>query len=212
MEDGVVEDWRWLCAEPDEIEQEIIRAVSAIPDKAENWIDDRPGIKRLIEKVQSDAHVLPALQERAIREKWTKEIAFRLVQLVESLKYTTYGSRGVGGPEGPYDVIWRDMAEWETRRVSLVLECNWFMGPSDNPTMKSLANLLIARAEHRAMVCQGSDAWGTFERLVSTVESSWIKRVGDRCLLLFFDRLGRKFESYVCVAGTFNKGGRKRRR
>jgi len=65
-------------------------------------------------------------------------------------------------------------------------------------------------------VCTGPDfqmkSPAIHSRLVSTVESSGIKQVGDRCLLLFFDRLGRKFESYVHVAGTFNKGGRKRRR
>jgi hypothetical protein len=43
MGDDNVEDWR---AEPDEIEQQIIQVVSAIPEQAENWIDDRPGIKR----------------------------------------------------------------------------------------------------------------------------------------------------------------------
>jgi hypothetical protein len=79
MEDDVVEDVRGLCAEPDRIEQEIIRIVSAIPEQPENWIDDRSGIKRLIEKMRSDTNVLPALQETAIREKWTNEIAFRLV-------------------------------------------------------------------------------------------------------------------------------------
>jgi len=123
-EDDVVEDWRWLCAEPDEIEHEIIRVISAIPEQAENWIDDRSGIKRLIEKMRSDANALPALQERAIREKWTNEIAFRLVQLGKNLKYTTYGSRipGVEGRQGPYDVIWRVMDEWYTDRVPLVLD------------------------------------------------------------------------------------------
>jgi hypothetical protein len=233
MEDDVVEDVRGLCAEPDRIEQEIIRIVSAIPEQPENWIDDRSGIKRLIEKMRSDTNVLPALQETAIREKWTNEIAFRLVQLGKNLEYTTYGSSVPGVHQGPYDVIWRVMEdEWYTDRVPLVLECNWRMGPNDQPSMKSVADLLIARAEHRAVVCQGRDPWLTFEELVGTVESSGIKRAGDRYLLLFFVRHERKFSSHVYVAGTYklirdeqtgkplfwrataagNKGGRKRQR
>ena len=201
MEDDVVEDVRGLCAEPDRIEQEIIRVVSAIPEQPENWIDDRSGIKRLIEKMRSDTNVLPALQERTIREKWAKEIVSR-----ESPKYTTYGSRVPAvweDRQGPYDVIWRVMDDWCTDRVPLVLECNWWMGPSDQPSMKSVADLLIARAEHRAVVCQGRDPWLTFEELVGTVESSGIKRAGDRYLLLFFVRHERKFSSHVYVAGTY---------
>jgi hypothetical protein len=192
-----------VCAEPDGIEQEIIRVVSAIPEQADNWIDDRPGIKRVIEKMRSNAHALPALQERVIREKWTNEIALRLVQLGKSLNYSTYGSRMAGVPQGPYDVIWREMDGWATHRVYLVLESNWWMGPNDQSSMRSVVDFLIVRAEHRAVVCQGTDPQLTFEELVGTVESSRIKRAGDRYLLLFFVRHERKFKSYVYVAGTY---------
>jgi hypothetical protein len=72
-----------------------------------------------------------------------------------------------------------------------------------SPGMEVLDRLLLARADHRVMVCQGGySVRSTFDRLASTVEDCKLTRAGDRYLLLFFNKSSRRFEALVYVAGN----------
>ena len=53
-------------SDPDNIEQDIIRIVSAIPAQAENWTDDRSRIARLTDRIIHDAETA---KDFAIKEK-----------------------------------------------------------------------------------------------------------------------------------------------
>jgi hypothetical protein len=83
----------WPEGEPDKIEQEVIRVVSSIPEQAENWIDNRSSLTRLRQKwLSKDAD---ALRDQEIKEKWTKQIVVRLVELGKRLRYRVDDSHSV---------------------------------------------------------------------------------------------------------------------
>ena len=92
------------------------------------------------------------------------------------------------------------------RRASLVLEVlewmSWYMTDDDYGFGLVSDSLLLARADHRVIVCQGysGSMEDAFLSLASRVERYKMTQVGDRYLLVLFDLHTRKFESQVYVA------------
>jgi hypothetical protein len=69
---------------PDEIEQQIIGIVSAIPQQAEMNVDKRSHVTRFFHGSSSGADVL---RDDAMKERWTGEIVTRLCALGRRLGF-----------------------------------------------------------------------------------------------------------------------------
>ena len=155
-------------AEPDEIENHIIRVVSAI---GENRIDDRSRVIRFFDRWSFYAQ---ARRDDAIKERWTKQIIIDLLSLGRKLRFEVDCSPGGKWPgyrcNWMYDVVWRDLNTagdwWTTNSVPLVLSCDWFVpdcGRPGFPPTETLDKLLASRADHRVLICQSSATANTFD-------------------------------------------------
>jgi hypothetical protein len=173
----------WPVSEPDEIEREVIRVISAIPKDPKHWADSRSGLARLTGRLSSND---TELKEENIKENWTKEIVRQLVELGSRLKFRVDDSHNVTrwNENWMYDVIWRKMDSddgWtRTYSLPLVLECTWYTSRDDGyPDMRALDRMLLARADHRVMVCQSAHSGRQiFERVASTVELCGMTKPG----------------------------------
>ncbi len=197
-------DLKWPSGSPDQIEQEIISAVAEIPDQEKNWIDKRPLTARLRDRLYSLN--VEYMREKAIEELWANEIASRIATLGRRLRYDVLEPNSHWRyADWMYGVIWRD-GEEQVRNYSLVLEFSWpyETSPSEFAAISydSVGKLLLARADHRVLVCQGYDPDRTFQDLATMVQTSEITRPGDRYLLLYLNRTHKKFGASVYVAGS----------
>jgi hypothetical protein len=185
--------------EPDEIERQIIAALSSVLQEEALWVDNRSYLTRMIarRKSGSDTSTESAINE----EVWTKTIVERLSALGHRLRFTA-NDRQRGWA---YDVLWRDVNTsgdwWITNSVPLVLCCDfWISGYTDYPSFEPLDKLLIARAEHRVLICQHKYSGNVFDRFTSYVRQCEITRKRDRYLFLCYVPEDKKFHSCVFVA------------
>jgi len=179
--------------EPDEIEQQIIATVSSVLQEEALWADNRSYLARVIGKGKSGS------DDYAINEElWTKTIVARLAALGQRLRFTVDGRQR----DWMYDVLWRDTyGEWGvTTSVPLVLCCDWYVSAIDFPLIESLGKLLVARAEHRVLICQHRYAGNVFDRSISFIRQCEFTKKGDRYLFLCYQTQTKKFFSRVFVA------------
>ncbi len=205
-----------IWGEPDEIELEIIRVVTAIPEqaRAENWpTDDRMRITRLISKWRSfgsnraPVDIMAELEDRIVTDRWTKTIIDQLRQLGKQLGYIT--EPAVEPLRWMWDLAWlkRDIVYSEPRDnligLPLILECA--LG-----RRVDLDKLVTARAEHRVMIFYGELEKGLrgnphpdvlFDRFAMDVRYCGLSQAGDRYLFVCFDRKDREFKFRVFVSG-----------
>jgi hypothetical protein len=104
-----------------------------------------------------------------------------------------------------YDVLWRDLNTsgdwWITKSVPLVLCCDfWVSGYSAYPSFEPLDKLLVARAEHRVLICQHKYSGNVFGRFTSYVRQCEITKKRDRYLFLCYVPADKRFHSCVFVA------------
>jgi hypothetical protein len=151
--------------------------------------------------------IATAVSERAIAKKlgdklWTGDLILRLGELGKRLGYYVCAPQcrelenGQGG--WLYDLVWLKNNEGCLIGLPLVLETEWSSrkGYIDDDFQK----LLVARAEHRVMICQGSDPDRHFKRFIMQVRNCGLTQVGDRYLFLCFDWKDHKFKPRVFVA------------
>lgn len=186
-------------ADPDEIEQQVIAAVSSVLQDEALWWDDRSQLARITSKGKSDSDGSAA---NAINEEvWTKTIVARLLALGRSLRFTPNDhQRG-----WMFDVLWRNLNTsgdwWTTESVPLALCCGWYVsGHSGYPSTEPLDKLLIARAEHRVLICQHRYPKNVFDHFTSYVQQCEITQKKDRYLFLCYVPGDKKFHSCVFVA------------
>ena len=154
--------------EPDEIEQKIIATLSSILQEDTLWADNRSYLKRIIEKGKSGSDTSDKNVINENEEVWTKTIVDRLSALGRRLRFTTDGRQR----DWMYDVLWRDQntaGDWgTTESIPLVLCCDWYMGGRGGyPLFEPLDKLMIARAEHRVLICQHKYSGNVFDRFTS---------------------------------------------
>jgi len=102
-------------------------------------------------------------------------------------------------------VLWRDLNTsgdwWVTNSVPLVLCCDfWVSGYTNYPSFEPLDKLLVARAEHRVLMCRHRYAGSVFDRYVSYVRQCNVTKRRDRYLFLCYVPEDSKFHSCVYVA------------
>jgi hypothetical protein len=119
-------------AEPDKIEQEVIRVVSAIPDDPANWVDPRSRISRFFLGSSKAADI-----DREIKERWTKEIVIRLVKVGQRLGYKVNDSHSVTcwRENWMYDIVWRDLREATIQKLVVYLSFLSAVGTIAIPAM-----------------------------------------------------------------------------
>ncbi|WLC16295.1 hypothetical protein [Bradyrhizobium diazoefficiens] len=186
---------------PDEIEQQIIAILPSILQEPELWADNRSYLTRIMGRDKSgvDAAGYASINE----EVWIKMFIQRLSALGRRLGFTSQDydrQRGWG-----YDVLWRDLSTggdwWVTNGVPLVLCCDfWVSGHSNYPSFEPLDKLLVARAEHRVLMCRHKYAGSVFDRYTSYIRQCGITKKKDRYLLLCYVPDDQKFHSHVFAA------------
>ena len=181
---------------PDNIEQQVIATVTAVLQEDALWVDNRSYLARVMGKGKtgSDDYTID-------EEVWRKAIVERLTALGQRLRFNANGpQRG-----WMYDVLWRDLntsGDWRiTNSVPLVLCCDfWVSGYTDYPSFEPLDKLLIARAEHRVLICQHKYSENAFDRFASYIEQCEITTKRDRYLLLCYVPQEKKFKYRVFLA------------
>ncbi|HEY1748489.1 MAG TPA: hypothetical protein VGG11_17205 [Xanthobacteraceae bacterium] len=134
--------------------------------------------------------------------EWTNQLNRQLGELGVSFGYHPCGHSCVGLKNGYGEFLW-DMV-WARYRdggnlleFTLALEHEWGGGEKID---EDFEKLLFARAEHRAMIFQGSDGEAHFARLCKILDNSDYVKPGERFLLLCWWSDG--FTSCVFVKGT----------
>ncbi len=184
--------------EPDEIERKIIATLSSVLQEDALWADNRSYLTRMIGRGKSGSD---ASGENAIDEDvWKRIFVTRLAAAGRLLRYTSDGS----DRNWMYDVIWRDLNTsgdwWVTKSVPLVLCCDFYVSNfSGYSSFENLDKLMVARAEHRVLICQHKYSGNVFDRFTSYVKQSEITK-RDRYLFLCYVPADKKFHSCVFVA------------
>jgi hypothetical protein len=186
-------------AEPDEIEQQIIATLSSVLQEEALWADNRSYLTRIMGKGKSgaDAPGYDTINEQV----WTKVIVERLSALGQRLRFNADGH----GRGWMYDVLWRNLNTsgdwWITKSVPLVLCCDfWVSGYSNHPSFEPLDKLMVARAEHRVLICQHRYSGNVFDRFASYIRQCEITKKRDRYLFLCYVPTDKRFHSCVFVA------------
>jgi len=185
--------------EPDKIEQKIIDRASSILQEEALWADNRSYFTRIIGRRKSGSD---ASSENAINENlWTQTFVARFSGLGTSLRFHADNRQR----EWMYDVVWRDLNTsgdwWTTISVPLVLCCDWYRSRYPGHTsFVSLDKLLVARAEHRVLICQNTLPGNAFDNFASYIRHCNITKKRDRYLFLCYVPEEKKFKSCVFVA------------
>jgi hypothetical protein len=110
-----------------------------------------------------------------------------------------------GNREFLYDLVWLTYGDdgFRMTGVPLVLECEWGRLPDVDYDFEKL---LLARADHRVMIFQGTDPEQHFNRMIERVRHCGLTRSGDRYLLLCFDWAVRRFTPRLFVAAGDKAG------
>jgi hypothetical protein len=175
----LVEDNAPVAAEkPDDVEMEIIRIAMEVPTRAD--------------------------AEKWGNKLWTKNLIFPLGQLGKQLGYYVCAARSLELEKDQgawlYDLAWLEYSDGNKCLIGLplILESEW--SARDGYIDDDFQKLLVARAEHRVMICQGSDPDRHFKRFAKQVRNCGLTQAGDRYLLLCLDLNDHKFKFRVFIA------------
>jgi hypothetical protein len=132
--------------------------------------------------------------------QWTKTINLLLGRLGRSFGCSVYGKHleelKPEHGEWLYDLVWLQERHGKSF-VPLILECEW--SKSDMHIDHDFEKLMVGRAEHRVMICCGSDVDRQFKRLADKVRAFGHTQAGDRYLFLGLNGNG-KFKSHLFIA------------
>ncbi len=175
---NLVEDKLVAAENPDEIEAQIIQIATGMSERAvaEKWAD----------------------------KLWTTGLLFPIGELGKRLGHYVCAPQcreleiGQGG--WLYDLVWLRKSGGDLIGLPLVLESEW--GTHDEAIDYDFQKLLVARAEHRVMICQGqgSDPDRHFKRFTEQVGHCALTQPGDRYLFLCYHWKDHEFKHRVFVA------------
>jgi len=182
---------------PDEIEQQVIVEVSAVLQHEALWTENRSYFTRLMEKGISGSG--RSGQKRINEEALTKAIVAQLSELGRRLGFMSDNRTR----DWMYDILWREQNTagewWLTNSVPLVLSCNWSRSEHGFVPLETLDQLMVARADHRVLVCLNRYSGNVFDDASAYVRQTPFAKKGDRYLFLCYVPELRTFHSRVHV-------------
>jgi len=142
----------------------------------------------------------PKLKGDYSNSNWTEQIKIEIGTLGRNLGFevSTHGSHEEHGFERGwlYDMIWYKTNEQQRLdQIALVMESEWKNNIND--IIYDFEKLMVARAEHRVMIFNTTDAKinNYFNELIKIIDSSKLSQQDDRYLLLAISINDRSVDS-----------------